>query len=206
MNTDIQQPRRIHPVVLAAAICVILFSLLGSAALMGWLPTSHSDEDTNKPGTTAELNSKMEPSAEKNAKTEPPAALPVTKAVTRPSAKRESPRVVLSSTHGVIESIREVSQKGEGSGIGAVAGGVAGGVLGHQIGGGHGKDAMTVVGVLGGGLAGHEIEKRVRSTKSYVIDVRFDDGSTRSFTRSDAPPFNVGDRIRLVDGALRSEA
>ena len=202
MNTDIKQSRRIHPLVLAAAICVMLFSLLGSAALMGWLPTSHGDEDSAKPDTAAELNSKTE----SDMKAEPRAALPLSKAAPKAPAKRESPRAVLSSTHGVIDSIREVSQKGEGSGIGAVAGGVAGGVLGHQIGGGHGKDAMTVVGVLGGGLAGHEIEKRVRATKSYVIDVRFDDGSTRSFTRSELPPFNVGDRVRLVDGALRSEA
>jgi outer membrane lipoprotein SlyB len=204
MNTDIQQSRRIHPLVLAAAICVMLFSLLGSAALMGWLPTSHGDEDSDKLNTNpaAELNAKEQPAA----KTEQRAALPVSKAAPKAPAKRESTRVVLSSTHGVVDSIREVSQKGEGSGIGAVAGGVAGGVLGHQIGGGHGKDAMTVVGVLGGGLAGHEIEKRVRATKSYVIDVRFDDGSTRSFTRSELPPFNVGDRVRLVDGALRSEA
>src|ERR1700682_4124140 len=40
------------------------------------------------------------------------------------------------TTCGVVESIRYVEKKGEGSGVGAIAGGVLGGVLGHQIGSG----------------------------------------------------------------------
>ena len=66
------------------------------------------------------------------------------------------------------------------SGVGAVAGGVVGGLLGHQVGGGNGKKAMTVIGAVGGGVAGHEIEKQARATTVYKVTVRMDDGSLRT--------------------------
>src|SRR5262245_39806246 len=50
---------------------------------------------------------------------------------------------------GVVQSVREIKQQGEGTGAGAVVGGVVGGVLGHQVGGGRGKDVATAVGVVG---------------------------------------------------------
>src|SRR5256886_17664701 len=48
-------------------------------------------------------------------------------------------------TCGVVESIRHVEKKGEGSGVGAIAGGVLGGVLGHQIGSGTRNTAPPIV-------------------------------------------------------------
>ena len=50
------------------------------------------------------------------------------------------------TTCGVVQSIRYVEKKGEGSGAGLVAGGIVGGVLGHQIGSGRGNTAATIVG------------------------------------------------------------
>jgi outer membrane lipoprotein SlyB len=88
---------------------------------------------------------------------------------------------------GVIEGVREVKVKGQGSGIGAVAGGVLGAAVGNQMGGGNGRKAMTVLGAVGGGLAGHEIEKQVRSETVYEVRVRMDDGNVRTFTRKTAP-------------------
>lgn len=91
-------------------------------------------------------------------------------------------------THcGVIEGVRTVERKGEGSGVGAVAGGVVGAVVGHQMGGGSGKQAMTVLGALGGGLAGNEIEKRTKTSTGYEVRVRMEDGSLRTFTSPTAP-------------------
>jgi outer membrane lipoprotein SlyB len=87
------------------------------------------------------------------------------------------------ATCGVVEAVTPVQVKGEGTGVGAVAGGVIGGVLGHQVGGGDGKKAMTVIGAVGGGLAGHEIEKRQRSATSYQHRIRMADGSTRTVTQ-----------------------
>ncbi len=104
---------------------------------------------------------------------------------------------------GVIEGVRPVQRKGEGSGVGAVAGGVVGAVVGNQMGGGSGKTAMTVLGALGGGVAGNEIEKRTKTTTVYEVRVRMDDGSLRTFTSATAPapgaPVTVdGQTFRVV--------
>ncbi|MDE2275898.1 MAG: glycine zipper 2TM domain-containing protein, partial [Burkholderiales bacterium] len=93
----------------------------------------------------------------------------------------------LCSNCGVIEGVREVRREGQGTGLGAVAGGVLGGVVGHQLGGGNGKTALTVLGAIGGGLAGNEIEKRQRAVTLYEVRVRMDDGTVRSFTQASAP-------------------
>jgi outer membrane lipoprotein SlyB len=98
---------------------------------------------------------------------------------------------------GVVESVRAVTRKGEAHGVGAVAGAAIGGIVGHQIGGGDGKKAMTVIGAVGGGLAGHEIEKRQRATTVHEIAVRMEDGTLRRVTQ--AKSLAVGQRVR-VDG------
>jgi outer membrane lipoprotein SlyB len=101
------------------------------------------------------------------------------------------------ATCGRVESVRVVKVKGKGSGAGAVAGGVLGGVVGHQLGGGGGKTALTVLGAIGGGLAGNEVERRVRSTTLYDVHVRMDDGSRRVIRR--AATLAVGTRV-IVEG------
>ncbi len=102
------------------------------------------------------------------------------------------------ATCGIVESVTPVQHKGEGTGLGAVAGGVVGGVVGHQMGGGTGKQAMTVLGAIGGGLAGHEIEKRARSTTAYQLKIRMADGTTRTVTQ--AQQMSVGQHVH-VDGS-----
>ena len=113
----------------------------------------------------------------------------------------ETKRVAVCADCGIVEAVRPVTRKGEGSGVGAVAGGVLGGVAGHQVGGGNGKTAMTVLGAIGGGLAGHEVEKRVRSETRYVIKVRMEDGSSRTFHQ--AQSIAVGTRVVADGGALK---
>ncbi len=66
---------------------------------------------------------------------------------------------------------------------------MAGGVVGNQFGSGNGRTAMTLLGALGGGLAGNSVEKHIRSTTSYSVRVRMENGKTRYFTyRSAALP------------------
>jgi outer membrane lipoprotein SlyB len=103
---------------------------------------------------------------------------------------------------GVIESVREVEKKGQASGSGAAIGGIAGGVLGNQAGRGNGRTAMTLLGVVGGAIAGHEIEKNTAKAKSYEIDIRFDDGTTRLITQDTPPVWRSGDRVRVRDGVI----
>ena len=101
-----------------------------------------------------------------------------------------------------VESVREVKQNGDGTGLGAVGGGVVGGLLGNQVGGGKGKILGAVVGAVGGAYAGNEVEKRVRSSTHFEITVRLDDGNTRVFTESQAPGLQRGDRVCVSNGQL----
>ena len=132
----------------------------------------------------------------------------------RTQAQAQAPAQVADSTParwrcaecGVIQSVREVATKGEGSGIGAVGGAVVGGLLGHQVGSGRGQDIATVVGAVGGVVAGNEIEKRVKSGKSYEITVRFEDGSSRVINEANAPTWRTGDRVKVINGVIQSNA
>jgi outer membrane lipoprotein SlyB len=103
---------------------------------------------------------------------------------------------------GVIEGVREVKVKGQGTGVGAVAGGVLGAAVGNQMGKGDGRKAMTVLGAVGGGFAGHEIEKQVRSETVYEVRVRMDDGTLRTFTRKTAPA--PGSRVTVEGNTFRT--
>ena len=103
---------------------------------------------------------------------------------------------------GVIESVREVEKPGAANGAGAAIGGIAGGLLGHQTGKGTGRDVMTVLGAIGGALAGNEIEKNTKKVKSYEIDIRFDDGTSRLITQNTPPAWRMGDRVKLVNGVI----
>lgn len=105
---------------------------------------------------------------------------------------------------GVVESVREVAVEAKGSGGGAVAGGIVGGVIGNQWGRGATRDIATVLGAIGGAYAGNHIEKSIKESKRYDISVRFEDGSTRSFSSDTLPTWHVGDRVRLQNGLLTS--
>jgi outer membrane lipoprotein SlyB len=103
---------------------------------------------------------------------------------------------------GVIESVRAVEVKGSGSGVGAVAGGVTGGVLGNQIGHGGTRTLLTIGGAAGGAYAGNEIERNLNRRTVWRVAVRLEDGSLRTVSQRTQPPFAVGDRVRIVDGAV----
>lgn len=134
----------------------------------------------------------------------PAAAQPV------PAAKAQTAKTpvvarqdnVVTCAHcGTVESVKAEKQKGEATGLGAVGGAVVGGVVGHQVGNGNGKKAMTVLGAVGGGLAGNEIEKHARSTTVYHVQLRMDDGSTRTVTQTTAP--TVGARVEVQGNELK---
>ena len=105
-----------------------------------------------------------------------------------------------------IRSIEPITQRPQGNGTGAVIGGVAGAVIGNQFGHGLGRAAMTGLGAAGGAVAGNNVERNVRKTVvGYRVHVRLDDGSSRTFERSDVGDLHVGDRVRVGrDGLLRA--
>lgn len=121
-------------------------------------------------------------------------------------ARRGAPPVAASVCVdcGTVTGIREINKPGQATGVGAVAGGVLGAVVGRQVGGSGHRTAGTVVGAAGGAVAGHMIEKKAREGKIFEIGVRFDDGSSRTFTYDAIPAWNTGSRVKVVNGALTS--
>ena len=81
---------------------------------------------------------------------------------------------------GVVQSVRKVQAKGKakGSGLGAV----------------------------GGAAAGNEIEERVTPANSFEITVDLDDGTSRVITEAIAPSWRNGDKVRIVNGVIESNA
>lgn len=166
----------LYPVMLIAAITVIVFSFAGIAAMMGWLPGAQSQIRLPE-------------------RSEVPNRQP---AVEGPRAAAPAQAAACANDCGVVESIRAVEVKGEGSGLGAIGGAVVGGILGNQVGHGNGRSAATVVGAGAGAYAGHEIEKNTRNSVSYQVRVRMSDGTTRTFHERAQPALAVGQRVRVT--------
>jgi outer membrane lipoprotein SlyB len=103
---------------------------------------------------------------------------------------------------GTVTDVKTVKKEGEGSGVGAVAGGVLGGVIGHQIGSGRGNTAATIVGAGAGAYAGHQVEKNQKTTTSYQVIVKMEDGKSRTFNFSKETSYRAGDKVKIVDGKL----
>lgn len=275
------QPRP-HPIFVAAAIAMILFSLVGIAAMTGLLPTQRAEPP--RPSETARVNDSVnvapvaatpvaytpvvaatpQPSAPQalthshaggvqhtHAISEPKAAQPVrtahktykatprktTHSVARTPrnntryvhndgyrserddnlryARYDDYRVASNDPYrtadyrrcdncGRVESVEARAEPGQGSGLGAVAGGVAGALLGKQIGKGNGNKAATILGAIGGAYAGHQIERHMRKSESYDVNVRMEDGSYRTVSTTQ-PNARIGEQVRVVDGVIVSQ-
>lgn len=130
----------------------------------------------------------------------PPVAAPILVAQQLPPAV--APAAPACYDCGVVESVRQVVQEGEGSGLGAVAGGVVGGLLGNQVGKGSGRSVATVLGVAGGAYAGHQIEKSRKKAVRHEVTVRMSDGTLRTVPQDGTPPWRAGDRVRIENGTL----
>jgi outer membrane lipoprotein SlyB len=165
----------------AAGIALVVFCGAGFAALMGWIPGSA--------GKPAEASLAAKP-ARSVAKAAPAVA--------------KTPVAAICSECGVVQSVNEIDTKGKGSGIGAVGGAVVGGVAGNQVGHGDGRKIATVIGAVGGAVVGNEIEKHVKSGKSYEITVRFEDGSSRVVTEHEATAWRAGDKVKVLEGVIHS--
>lgn len=170
-------PPLLYPTLLIAGIVVIVASMLGIAAMTGLLPNAQSQ--------AVSTQSKA-----------PAPAVP---------GEKLAPATVAGTARcnecGVVDAIRAVETRGQGSGVGAVAGGVVGGVLGNQVGGGRGRTAMTVVGAGAGAYAGHELEKNMNKKVSYEVRVRMEDDSYRNFHVLQ-PDVSVGQRVKIRDGRI----
>lgn len=220
---------KIHPLVAAAAASVIMLSAVGTAAIMGWLPGSHSEDQAPlamQPAATAPTPAAAPAAVPAMAEAPPAPAKPVERhaaARPKPTPARTTPQPTAAPAPataqapaappvaaaapacidcGKVLEVRTVEIAAKPSGVGVVAGAVVGGLLGNQVGGGNGKKLATVAGAIGGGFAGNEIEKRSRKTLHYEVDVRMQDGQTRVFTYEAEPAWRAGDPVKVVNGEL----
>ena len=111
--------------------------------------------------------------------------------------------------YGVVQSIELVSQdtaNPSGIGAGAIAGAVVGGILGHQVGGGTGNTAATVLGAAGGAYVGNQMEKNRQGTQqvnAYRFNIRLNNGTYQSITQTGNDDIRVGDRVQIDNGVAR---
>jgi outer membrane lipoprotein SlyB len=219
--------RKIHPLLAAAAVSVIVFSGVGVAAITGLVPLSKGSVSEQAPVAALEQPAppqtmpapvpqatpvppapkkhvvrKTPKPAETVAYADAPAMTPPPPPVAQAPQVYETPKpAVKPGVLGTVESVREVQVKGDAKGVGAVGGGLAGAVLGHNI-GDHNK-LVTVLGAAGGALLGNQIEKQARASKEWELTVRYDDGSTQVFKSEQAPFWHQGDRVRYYEGKLQ---
>ena len=185
---------RIHPLMAGAAVSVIVLSGVGVAALTGHLPGSRAEK---APEQTAQRKAP----AQQTAKAHPKASTPAPAASAKPHVADKEAKAAPCVDCGVVVEVRQVEVKGKGTGMGAVAGGVAGAVLGHEIGE---SNTGTVLGAAGGAVVGHQIERQVRTTTRFHVDVRMGDGTVKTVVFDKQPSWKNGDRVRLQDGKLTS--
>jgi outer membrane lipoprotein SlyB len=205
-TTEIRHKAAAHPIMIIAAVAVILFSSVGIAAIMGWLPSSSANGAAN---TSAAA---LAPAVATSPAALPPGAGNTSGnqyagqgALSQRAPDAPQPVAASCDSCGVIQGVREVHHRGSGTGVGAAGGAILGGLLGNAVGGGHGRQLATVAGAVGGAVAGNQVEGNMRSSTSYEIVVHMNSGATRTFHQSALPSWREGDHVRVVSGHLQAD-
>ena len=221
-NTPTKQT--LHPLMIIAAVAVVLFCGVGTAAIMGWLPTSNANGSvpgaapmpgqlssvppTEQQPVPAYNNAANNGNANSLAANSNAGRNADNNAAGRDQDRAPEPEVkqaaAVCKSCGVVESVRSIEHRPQGSGVGAAGGAILGGLLGNQVGGGHGRQLATVAGAVGGAVAGNQVETHMKTTRTWRIVVRMDNGTTRTINQSAQPAWGKGDAVRVVNGQLRS--
>ena len=107
------------------------------------------------------------------------------------------------SNCATVEAINVIEVKGDGNYIGTIGGGVIGALAGSQVGGGSGRTAAQVAGALGGAYVGRNIDRQNdRQTRHFEVVIRFANGGTQTVQYANDPGLRVGEKVKLIDGAL----
>jgi uncharacterized protein YcfJ len=183
METIKTATSRIHPLMAAAAVSVIVVSLAGAAAITGILPSSHSAPEAGVPTAQAAAPAGALPMAAEA----PQGVQPVQGAYAQPTQGAYAQQAVASAQPAptVIKEtvIKEVPAKPkhtvhhtnyaqndapayhepapraapQPNYVAIGTGAVVGGLLGNQVGSGNGRKLATVAGIIGGGMLGNQI-------------------------------------------------
>ena len=104
---------------------------------------------------------------------------------------------------GRITAVNVGEKRGDSNALGVIAGGAAGALLGHQVGGGKGKDLATIAGAVGGAYAGKKIQEKANATKTWTVEVQFDNGQRGSYTFDADPGVKSGDRVQKAGQQIK---
>lgn len=167
--------RRIHPLIAGAAISVTVLSLVGTAAIAGWLPSSKAKGDINPAANNAmtsdlapaQTQPPLPPAALQQAQYEQPQQRPQQQPVVHHTA-RVHHSTQLAQADDYDRRAQSAPQPAPAPApansspnyVGIGAGAVIGGLLGNQVGGGRGRTAATIAGAIGGGLLGNQIQEQ----------------------------------------------
>jgi outer membrane lipoprotein SlyB len=178
----------LYPLLLIAAVAVIVFSAVGIATVMGWMPAALSrGQNVVIPGAVEQQG--LAPAA--------------TVAAPAPAmAPAPAPAPATCERCGVIESIRAVEVKGDSSWMGAGGGAAVGALVGNQLGSGSGRMLASGLGAGAGAYGGMQLEQHLKRRTKYQIRVRMDDGRLRTFLRSRQPDFSVGQKVQVTERGL----
>jgi outer membrane lipoprotein SlyB len=220
-TSGVAKSNRIHPLVAAASVAVILACGTGVAAMTGLLPSSKAVSsaatasplvDTQTGTVQATPKAPVQTAAvrpvvaaprvhHRPAPSSSPSNYTAGEASLAPSAQTVSAPAIDPSA-GQVMAINAVQTAQPTTGLGAIGGAVVGGLAGTQIGNGRGRTAATLLGALGGGLAGNTIEHAVHKATTYQVQVRMEDGSYRNFTYQAQPGVQIGQRVHVSGDAL----
>ena len=119
---------------------------------------------------------------------------------------REQAQRIHRVDEGEVIYVRHVEIEGSTSGLGAIAGGVMGYAIGGTIGAGSGRGVARAAGTIAGAVAGAGLEEKASHQQGLEITVQLDNGEVVAIVQTDDEPFDVGDRVRVLqrpDGSAR---
>jgi len=130
-----------------------------------------------------------------------PRAVPPPPSWSPPPAQR-----LACSDCAVVELVQAIRPEPRPGVVGAVIGGITGALLGDRIADRAQRHWAHVVGAIGGALAGRAIERQATSPTRYDVWLRLPDGTRQVRSYPSAPPYRIGDVVRLPAIALVSLA
>jgi uncharacterized protein YcfJ len=168
---------RIHPLMAGAAISVTVLSLVGTAAIAGWLPTSGASAaapvSAPVPANVAAVQAPtpLDAPAPSQPASQPAAAAPAPAPRYQHVSHQAAPAERAQQAPAVAAQApaQPVNQAAAAHGpnyVGIGTGAVIGGLLGNQVGHGNGRKLATIAGMIGGGLVGNEVQERQRQPEA----------------------------------------
>lgn len=101
---------------------------------------------------------------------------------------------------GVVVSMRPVTVAVDATSGSTAGSAVVGGMIGNLLGGARGQELFGWLGAVAAMRNGATLEPGLR----YETTVRFDNGSSRVFVETALPRWQAGDRVKVVEGAIRA--